>query len=133
MWYSRFDMSEHIPGQPSSGEPTEPQSSAALDAHLRGLDYQQLRQTYYRLREQFEQEGSRDVRPATALQLAEIAITYPGLHEMILAMSYNPVNDRFIDPRGMDFADGILAGAVTVLSMIKSTIEVQELNRSFDA
>ncbi len=111
-------MSKHIPRHRADVIAAEPSIGPEVHAYLSGLTYEQLYPRYISVYKQFDQE-SRLGEGADRLQMAEIEKAYPGVYKLIEAMAGKNPED--------DFSNGIVMGAVAILSTIKSSIEVNQL------
>ncbi len=115
-------MDEYIPTHRADVVPVEPSIGPAVNDFLRSLTYGQLHARYISVYNQFRQE-SRHGGDIDRLQMAEVELAYPGLYKLIEAMADDtPKND---------FSNGVVIGAVAVLSTIKSTIEIEEFEEIF--
>ena len=125
-------MSEYEPKHRSEVEPYVPQGAAAADLFLSSLEYDDLSKTYRELVGQFEQE-SRSGGKQVELQMAEVAIAYPALYQLIADMSGASQEPGRHNARAQEFAKGVEAGAVTLISILKFYIDVEKLERSLEA
>lgn len=124
-------MTEYTPKHRSEVEPDEPQGAAAADLFLGSLEYDDLSKTYRELVGQFEQE-SRSGGKLVELQMAEVAIAYPAVYQLIADMSGASQEPGRHNAETLAFAEGVRAGSVTLISILKYYIDVEKLERSLE-
>lgn len=124
-------MSEYAPKHRSDVEPSQPHGAAAADLFLSSLDYEDLSKTYQELVGQFEQE-SRSGGSRVSLQMAEVALAYPGLYQLIADMSGISEETGRHNVRALAYAEGVEAGAVTLMSILKYYVDIEKLERTLE-
>lgn len=125
-------MAEYAPRHRAEIEPREPQGAAAADVFLGSLEYEQLTSVYHQLVGQFDQERSRTGGNRVSLQMAEVALAYPGLYQLIVEMSGVSRESGRHNAETLAFAEGIEAGAVTLMSILKYYADIEKLERSLE-
>ena len=114
-------MSEHIPRHRADVVPSEPLFGPAVNEYLRRLRYEPLLARYESVYNQFYQESQSSEGDVNQLQAAEIKRAYPGLYDLIERLASHE--------ESIDFQNGFLLGAVSILSVIKSGTEIEEFNQ----
>jgi hypothetical protein len=122
-------MSEYTPKHRLDTEAKSPEGAAAANLFLSSLEYENMSDTYRQLVGQFEQESRGGGKPVE-LQMAAIALAYPALYQLISDMSGISQETGRHDARAQAFADGVEAGAVTLITILKFYIDVEKLERS---